>query len=89
MPVDLDLRRMRFFVEVVRQGGFSSAGKVLFTTQPTVSKAIRQLETGLGVVLLQRVGKRSDGEGSVRIIGCHRVTPLRQAGPTSVPRKHS
>lgn len=53
---DLDLRRVRFFVEVVRHGGFSQAAKVLFATQSTVSKAVKQLETDLGLPLLERLG---------------------------------
>ena len=60
MGIDLDLRRLRFFVEVVQQGGFSAAAKKLFATQSTVSKAIKQLEEELGVVLLQRSSVRTD-----------------------------
>src|SRR5438128_2511966 len=52
MGIDLDLRRLRYFVEVVRQGGFSQAAKVVFASQPTVSKAVKQLEDELGVPLL-------------------------------------
>ena len=60
MRIDMDLRRLRFFVEVVRQGGFSQAAKVVSATQPTVSKAVKQLEDELGVPLLDRVGHRSE-----------------------------
>src|SRR5258706_3637733 len=59
MGIDLDLRRLRMFVEVVRQGGFSQAAKAVFATQPTVSKAVKQLEGELGVALLERDGRRS------------------------------
>ena len=59
MGIDLDLRRLRFFVEVVRQGGFSQAAKVVFAAQPTVSKAVKQLEDELGVPLLDRGSRRS------------------------------
>ena len=59
MRIDIDLRRLRLFVEVVRQGGFSRAAKVVFATQPTVSKAVKQLEHELGAVLLERLGHRS------------------------------
>jgi DNA-binding transcriptional LysR family regulator len=55
----MDLRTLRTFVEVVRQGGFSQAAKVVFTTQSTVSKAVKQLEIELGVPLLDRKGHRS------------------------------
>ena len=55
----MDLRTLRAFVEVVRQGGFSPAAKTLFATQSTVSKAVRQIELELGLPLLDRIGHRS------------------------------
>jgi DNA-binding transcriptional LysR family regulator len=60
MRIDLDLRRLGIFVEVVRQGSFSKAAKAVFATQPTVSKAVRQLESEIGVPLLNRIGHRSE-----------------------------
>ncbi len=50
----MELRTLRAYVEVLRQGGFSQAGKVIHATQPTVSKAVRALEDELNVVLLER-----------------------------------
>ncbi|MBZ2172135.1 LysR family transcriptional regulator [Nitratidesulfovibrio sp. SRB-5] len=55
----MEFRTLQAFVEVVRHGGFSAAAKALFTTQSNVSKAVRQLESELGVVLLDRMGSRS------------------------------
>ena len=55
----MEIRTLRAFVEVVRQGGFSQAAKVVFATQSTVSKAVKQLEDEIGVLLLDRVGHRS------------------------------
>lgn len=55
----MELRTLRAFVEVVRQGGFSQAAKTVFATQSTISKAVKQLEDELGVSLLDRVGHRS------------------------------
>lgn len=55
----MELRTLRAFAEVVRQGGFSQAAKVVFATQSTVSKAVKQLEDELGVPLLDRIGHRS------------------------------
>ncbi|HVZ44866.1 MAG TPA: LysR family transcriptional regulator [Ramlibacter sp.] len=52
----VDLRRLRMFVRVVDEGGFSSAAKAMFSTQSTVSKSVQQLERGLGVTLLDRSG---------------------------------
>jgi DNA-binding transcriptional LysR family regulator len=55
----MDLRTLRAFVEVVRQGGFSQAAKTIFATQSTVSKAVKQLEDEIGVPLLDRIGHRT------------------------------
>ncbi|MBG0789868.1 MAG: LysR family transcriptional regulator [Desulfovibrionaceae bacterium] len=50
----MEFRKIQMFVEVVRQQGFSRAAEVLFTTQSTVSKAVRQLENELDSRLLDR-----------------------------------
>jgi len=52
----MELRTLKAFVEVVRQGGFTQAAKTLISTQPTVSKAVKQLEEELELQLLDRVG---------------------------------
>ena len=58
MGIALDTRRLRVFIEVVRQGGFSRAAHRLHASQPTVSKAVQQLEDELGLRLLDRIGRR-------------------------------
>jgi DNA-binding transcriptional LysR family regulator len=52
-------RNLRMFVEVVRQGAFSQAAKVVYATHSTVSKSIKQLEEEIGLTLLDRIGHRS------------------------------
>ncbi|WP_428565529.1 MAG: LysR family transcriptional regulator [Solidesulfovibrio sp. DCME] len=63
----MELRHLRAFVEVARQGGFSRAARVLFSTQSTVSKAVGQLEAELGEALLERLptGTRLTGAGEL------------------------
>lgn len=60
MRIPIDLRRLSIFVAVVKQGSFSKAAEVVFATQPTVSKAVSQLESEIGVPLLSRIGRRSE-----------------------------
>src|SRR5271170_2972465 len=55
----MELRNLRAFVEVVRRGGFTEASKVVFTTQSTVSKSVKQLEDELNIKLLDRIGTKS------------------------------
>ena len=50
----MDLRNLRLFVEVVRQGGFSRAAKTAFATQSTISKSVKQIEDEIGLPLIDR-----------------------------------
>lgn len=72
----MELRTLRAFVEVVRRGGFSQAAKTLNATQPTISKAVRQLEDDLGVLLLDRVGHRSELTVAGEIVYRHALSIL-------------
>jgi len=56
----MNLRTLRVFVEVVRQGGFSQAAEVVSLTQSSVSKEVRTLEDELGTPLLNRIGHKSE-----------------------------
>lgn len=51
----MELKNLRAFVEVIRQNGFTAAGKTLCATQSTVSKAVRQIEDEIGAPLLDRL----------------------------------
>src|SRR2546427_12429665 len=53
----MDLRALRYFVEVVRCNSFTRAAEALHVTQPTISKMVRALEEELGGPLLLREGR--------------------------------
>ena len=58
----MKLQQLRYLVEVARNGlNVSEAAEVLYTSQPGISKQIRQLEDELGVVVFERSGKRLTG----------------------------
>jgi DNA-binding transcriptional LysR family regulator len=53
----MDLRKLRLFLAVVDHGGFTRAAEAEFVSQPSVSQAVRELETELGTQLFHRVGR--------------------------------
>ena len=53
----MDIRTLRYFVEVVRQQSFTRAAEKLFVTQPTISKMLKNLEDELNCTLLIRDGR--------------------------------
>lgn len=61
----MELRLLRYFLTVAREGSITNAANALHITQPTLSRQIRELEEELGQTLLVR-GSRSvslTGEG--------------------------
>lgn len=77
----MELRNLRALVEVSRQGGFSKAAKVLGATQPTITKAVQQLEHDCGAQLLERLGH------SVQLTSAGEVV-LRRASAMLAEQEH-
>lgn len=63
----MDIRALRYFVEVVQLNGFSRAADALFITQPAISRSIKKLEAELGATLLIREinGVRLTDDGAI------------------------
>jgi DNA-binding transcriptional LysR family regulator len=55
----LNLNHLRTFVDVIELGSFSAAAERLNLSQPAVSLQIRQLEERMGVLLIERVGRKA------------------------------
>ena len=75
----LDLNDFFYFVQVVDRGGYTAAGRTLRVPKSTLSHRIQELETELGVRLLNRTSRRfamtDAGEDFYR----HAVAMLREA----------
>ena len=51
----MDLKQLQYFVVCAQTGSFSDAAKVLYSTQPSVSKVVKALEDALGMQLFERL----------------------------------
>jgi DNA-binding transcriptional LysR family regulator len=54
----MDIRQLRYFTAVVRDGGVQAAAARHFVTQPAVSAQVKRLEAELGEPLFERRGRR-------------------------------
>lgn len=54
----MDIRQLKFFVEIARQENFTKAAEALNIAQPAVSMAIQKLEEELESVLFNRRGRK-------------------------------
>ena len=52
--LSLDLKQLNYFVNIVEQMSFSKAAQKLHISQPSLSNAIKSLESELGFELLER-----------------------------------
>ena len=51
----MDLKQLQYFVVCAQTGSFSDAAKVLYSTQPSVSKVVKALEDALRMQLFERL----------------------------------
>ncbi|MEK6425964.1 MAG: LysR substrate-binding domain-containing protein [Burkholderia gladioli] len=64
----MELRALRYFVEVVRQQSFTAAAEHMFVTQPTISKMVKALEDEIGSPLLLRDSRQMTLTDAGRIV---------------------
>ncbi|MGH3587579.1 MAG: LysR family transcriptional regulator [Pseudonocardia sp.] len=74
----VSLSQLEVLVAVVECGGFSGAAKKLYLSQPSVSNHVRNLESSLGVLLVQRTtqGARCTPAGEVVVEHARKIFAL-------------
>jgi DNA-binding transcriptional LysR family regulator len=84
----LDLNDFFYFVQVVDRGGFTAAGRILRIPKSTLSHRVQQLETNLGVRLLNRTSRRFGMTDAGGEFYRHAVLMLREAELAETAIRH-
>jgi len=84
----LDLNDFFLLVQVVDRGGFTAAGRTLRMPKSTLSHRIQQLETRLGVRLLNRTSRRFGMTDAGQEFYRHAVAMLREAEQAETAIRH-
>ncbi|MCM3034267.1 LysR family transcriptional regulator [Niallia sp. MER 6] len=53
----MTIQQFRYIVEIAKHNSISKAAAALYVTQPSISKAVRDLEAELGITILDRTNK--------------------------------
>lgn len=71
----MDIKQLRYFLEIARTGGYSRAAEKLAVSQPALSVSIRKLEEELGVKLFYTFDRqqRLTDEGERLLAGARRL----------------
>ncbi|WP_424626926.1 LysR substrate-binding domain-containing protein [Bradyrhizobium sp. SYSU BS000235] len=84
----LDLNDFFLFVQVVDRGGFTAASRTLRAPKSTLSHRIQQLETNLGVRLLNRTSRKFGMTDAGEDFYRHAVAMLREAELAETTIRH-
>ena len=81
-----DMNDMLYFAEVVDQGGFAAAGRHLGIPKSKLSRRVAELETRLGVRLLQRTTRKLSltEVGEVYLRHCNAMRDAAEAAAEAV-----
>lgn len=87
----MELRHLRYFVAVAEALSFTKAAEKLHTSQPSLTRQIKDLESELGVLLLHRTRQKValTDEGRSFLVDAKRLLVLAASSVESVRRLHT
>lgn len=82
----MDIKHMTYFLEVVRQGSMTHAAETLYIAQPTLSKAIKNMESELDMLLFDRTKRqlKLTDAGAIFYKKCEEIVGLYDNLPTEM-----
>lgn len=80
----MDFRQLEAFVAVIDEGSFSKAGSLLLTAQSNISTRVKNLESELGVALIDRATMAPTPEGRTVLARARRILHEEEAIGTDV-----
>src|ERR1700736_1074267 len=80
MGVEMELRHLRYFIAVAEAGSLTVAARKLHTSQPSLSRQIRDLEDEVGAQLLTRRARGIELTAAGRAFLDHARVALSQVG---------
>ena len=75
----MNLLHLKYAVEIADTGSINRAAENLYVSQPNLSRAIKELEASLGVVLFERSKKGNDAYSGRRDL-CRILTRAAKTG---------
>ena len=77
----MNILHLKYAVEIAKTGSLNKAAENLYMGQPNLSRAIRELEAGLGITIFERTPRgmvvTPDGEAFFTVRGAHSCTDRR------------
>ena len=80
----MELRQLRYFVEVAEREHVSEAAEHLHVAQSAISRQIARLEEELGVTLFEKIGRNIQLTPIGRIFLVHAKTAIKSLGTLSL-----
>ena len=74
--MNIDIRQLHYFKEIVDQGSISKAAQILHIAQPPLSQQLKKLETELGTTLIHRYRQKWELTETIQL--CRKIVIQRR-----------